>query len=372
MPQTPQDWPLVEEGIACDGACLGSCSQLSLGLEQRFGSEETPIDREPSAATTVLEICAGAGGQSRGLELAGFHHVGAVEIDSSACATLRRNRPQWHVVEDDVRNLRGLDYRGIDLLAGGVPCPPFSIAGKQLGPDDERDLFPEALRLVREAEPRAVMLENVRGFAGTRFADYRAHLQAELRAMGYESDWRVLNASDFGVPQLRPRFLLVAMRASDFERFDWPHGSANPHTVGEVLGDLMASRGWSGALAWRHKARGIAPTIVGGSHKHGGADLGPTRARRAWAELGVDGLGIADNPPSAEVPSEFVPKLTLRMVARIQGFDDDWKFEGRKTAAYRQIGNAFPPPVAQAVGNAIRRALDSASASEKRGLVAAM
>src|SRR5947209_5451682 len=92
------------------------------------------------AATTELnslEICAGAGGQALGLELAGFRHAAAVEIDSSACATLRHNRQQWNVIEQDVRQLRGADYRGIDLLAGGVPCPPFSIAGKQLGSEDE-------------------------------------------------------------------------------------------------------------------------------------------------------------------------------------------------------------------------------------------
>jgi DNA (cytosine-5)-methyltransferase 1 len=114
---------------------------------------------------SVLEICAGAGGQSLGLEKAGFGHELAVEIDRDAAATLRLNRPNWNVKEGDVREVNGKDYRGIDLLAGGVPCPPFSLAGKQLGADDERDLFPEALRLIAEARPSAVMLENVRGLA---------------------------------------------------------------------------------------------------------------------------------------------------------------------------------------------------------------
>src|SRR5689334_11399751 len=102
---------------------------------------------------TVLEICAGAGGQSVGLEQAGFGHALAVEIDADAAATLSLNRPLWDVHHGDVREIRGRDYRGVDLLAGGVPCPPFSIAGKQLGADDERDLFPEALRLIRESNP---------------------------------------------------------------------------------------------------------------------------------------------------------------------------------------------------------------------------
>src|SRR5215213_9665525 len=114
---------------------------------------------------TVFEICAGAGGQAIGLEVAGFDCVAAVELDHHACETLRLNRPHWNVIEEDVRKVDGTPYRDrVDLLAGGVPCPPFSIAGKQLGSDDERDLFPEALRLVEECKPRAVMLENVRGF----------------------------------------------------------------------------------------------------------------------------------------------------------------------------------------------------------------
>ncbi len=97
--------------------------------------------------------------------------------------------------------------------------------------------------------------------------------------------------------------------------------------------------------------------LVGGSRKHGGPDLGPTRARRQWAALGVDGLGIANGPPGPDSPEEVRPKLTTRMVARLQGFPDSWAFTGRKTAAYRQVGNAFPPPVAHAVAHAIHLAL---------------
>src|SRR6202790_2754243 len=119
----------------------------------------------------VLEICAGAGGQALGLEAAGFELAAAVEIDHHACNTLRENRPRWKVIEDSVLNVSGKDFLGIDLLAGGVPCPPFSIAGKQLGRKDERDLFPEALRLVREAKPKTVLLENVPGFASQRFSE---------------------------------------------------------------------------------------------------------------------------------------------------------------------------------------------------------
>ena len=154
---------------------------------------------------TCLEICAGAGGQSLGLEDAEFSHVAAVEIDPDACETLHLNRSQWKVEVMDVHDFDGYPHRGVDLLAGGVPCPPFSVAGKQLGADDERDLFPQALRLVRECEPTAVMLENVPGLSQARFASYREQVLRELDELGYEADWQVLNACEFGGCHGTPR-----------------------------------------------------------------------------------------------------------------------------------------------------------------------
>ncbi len=197
---------------------------------------------------TCLEICAGAGGQSLGLEQAGFAHAAAVEIDPDACQTLRINRPAWNVIAKDIRNFNGADYAHVDLLAGGVPCPPFSIAGKQLGADDERDLFPQALRLAEECEPTSVMLENVRGLS-----------------------------------------------------------------------------------------------------------------------TGVDGTALAGAPPQPADPVDYLPRLTLEMAAVLQGFPPAWRFSGRKTASYRQIGNAFPPPVARAVGGSIRSAIEAARQASSAG-----
>lgn len=306
---------------------------------------------------TSIEICAGAGGQALGLEAAGFAHAAAFELDSFACQTLRLNRPAWSIEERDIRDLSGRDFRGIDLFAGGVPCPPFSIAGKQLGGEDERDLFPSALRLIEESKPAAVMLENVPGLAGARFGNYRKRLAVRLTKLGFEVHWQILNACHFGVPQLRPRFILIGLRQRTSNRFAWPEPMGSPPTVGDTLADLMSSRRWPGASAWVQGARGIGPTLVGGSKKHGGPDLGPTRARAAWRLLGVDGKGIADSPPAPDFPTLGLPRLTLRMGARIQGFPDSWSFAGRKTAAWRQIGNALPPPVARAVGQRIAEAL---------------
>jgi DNA (cytosine-5)-methyltransferase 1 len=310
-------------------------------------------------ALTSVEICAGAGGQAIGLEQAGFGHEAVIEIDRDACETLRLNRgADWKVIEGDVADVDGRAFGRPDLFAGGVPCPPFSIAGHQLGGADERDLFPQALRLIEECAPRAVLLENVRGLAAPRFDGYRAQVLARLGQLGYQTWWEMVHASEHGVSQLRPRFVLVAIRDPWAAAFRWPEPDPRPaRTVGVVLADLMAAGGWPAAAAWSRRAAGIAPTIVGGSKKHGGPDLGPTRARAAWRALAVDGLGIADEPPGPDFPPDCLPKLTIPMVARLQGFPADWEFAGRKTAAYRQVGNAFPPPVARALGSAIAAAL---------------
>ncbi|MFD0904576.1 DNA cytosine methyltransferase [Actinomadura sediminis] len=317
----------------------------------------------------VVEICAGAGGQVLGLELAGFKHRLAVELDQNAANTLSENLegrrgllPGSIVQCGDVADpevWKPSDYQGVELLAGGVPCPPFSIAGKQLGASDERDLFAWAVEQVQFMQPKALLLENVRGLSMPRFAGYRQHVLDRLQEFGYIGEWRLLHASDYGVPQLRPRFVLVAMQEKYAPYFHWPTPQGKAPTVGETLVDLMAVNGWEGAEEWAEKANKIGPTIVGGSKKHGGADLGPTRAKKAWAELGVDALGVANHAPEPGDVFEVGPKLTCEMVARIQGWSDDWgwEFTGRKTSRYRQIGNAFPPPVARAVGEAIAKAL---------------
>lgn len=308
---------------------------------------------------TCVEICAGAGGQALGLAMAGFVHVALVEYEQEYCNVLKANRPEWNVICADVHKFDGHPYEGVDLLAGGVPCPPFSVAGKQLGKDDERDLFPEAIRLIREIRPRAVMLENVRGFLDSGFEEYRDHIFTEIKKLGYVTHIKLLNASDYGVPQLRPRVVIVGIRKDQAGAFEYPqeHPRESP-TVGETLCDLMSQNGWKGAKKWAEGADRIAPTLVGGSKKHGGPDLGPTRAKNAWAELGVDGKGIANEAPEQDF--DGMPRLTSRMMARIQGFPDTWTFGSKKTIACRMIGNAFPPPVAQAVGIEIRRFLENA------------
>ncbi|QNE89334.1 DNA cytosine methyltransferase [Corynebacterium incognita] len=322
---------------------------------------------------TSVEICAGAGGQALGLEQAGFHHTAVVEIDEWAAETLRLNRAHggplgpWKVIEGDVTQLDGMQWRGqVDLFAGGVPCPPFSIAGKQLGADDERDLFPDALRLISEIRPKAVLLENVKGLGQKRFDSYRNDVIRQLNDMGYVAFWELLQAADYGVPQLRPRFILVALLPEYADFFAWPAPSDTRVTVGEALYPLMKKNGWKGAKAWAQTADNVAPTLVGGSKKHGGPDVGPTRAREAWKKLGVKGSSIAEEAPGSDFPvgdPNNMPRLTVEMGGVIQGFPAEWTWAGRKTAQWRQVGNAFPPPVAKAIGMSIKNALNQVPCS---------
>ncbi|MCZ7417514.1 MULTISPECIES: DNA cytosine methyltransferase [unclassified Streptomyces] len=348
---------------------------------------------------TSVEICAGAGGQALGLHQAGFEHLALIEIDRHACETLKLNVTeeagwgQCEVLERDLTEFNpeelGLFEGQLDLLAGGVPCPPFSAAGHQLGRDDERDLFPRMLDLVDFLKPRAVLIENVRGLLDEKFADYRENeILPRLQESGYEiCGWDLMEARDYGVPQLRPRAILVAMQPQFAGHFAWPDPrEVRIRTLAEALAPSMAARfgeterGKAAYQRWLGKAEGgIAPTLVGGSKKHGGADLGPTRAKKAWRKLGVDAMGVANEPdkmvdperdlyPRDKEGQEIGPKLTVTQAAIIQGFPEHWRFSGGKTAAYRQVGNAFPPPVARVIGEHIIAALEKGMVNPSPGM----
>lgn len=338
----------------------------------------------------TLEICAGSGGQALGLHWAGAEHAALVELNAFACDTLRSNNERlqlgWGpVLQADLGEFakrQAYNFHGeIDLLAGGVPCPPFSKGGQQLGDKDERDLFPTAIEIARIISPKVVLLENVPGLMEEQFAGYRQTILNRLANMGLYGEWRLLRASEFGVPQLRPRAVMVALNRQLCNHFNWPEPLDRPApTVGQALHKSMASRGWPGAGQWADKANTIAPTLVGGSHKHGGPDLGPSRAKKQWQRLGVNAhrVGSEDEIPNADFAGvvmrdgriregfENMPLLTVSMAAKLQGFPGHWEFSGSKTHAYRQVGNAFPPPVAQALGCKVWQAWRAAQLEEEQ------
>ncbi|GLZ08906.1 cytosine-specific methyltransferase [Actinomadura sp. NBRC 104412] len=320
------------------------------------------------ARLTSLEICSGAGGQALGLERAGFDPVMLIDNDPDACETIRRNRPHWDVRCLDLLDFVGSDHErvlDVDLLAGGTPRLAYSVAGKRRKPEHERrDELRAAVWLATEVRPRAIMLENVPALVKeARFAETRGFVEQELENSGYELAWRILDAQDFGVPQRREHGVIVAMRPEDMIRFEWPEATGTAATVGEVLWESMASRGWRGAKDWRDMANEVAPTIVGGSKKRGGADLGPSRTKSIWARLGVNGGSLSNEVPGPDFVldpgdiKEGLPRLTVEQVAVLQAFPHDWYFAGGKTSRYRQVGQAMPPPLAAALGRQIVRAM---------------
>lgn len=316
------------------------------------------VHAEAHQRPVVLEICAGAGGQAIGLHAAGFRHAALVEVNEDAAATIEANQPDWTVIQEDIRAVDLDRYKGIDLLAGGVPCQPFSSSGEQLGEDDERDLFPDALKLIRKLKPKAIMLENVTGLFHTPNSLYRLKILSDLSRSGYDAEWRIVKGVDFGLCQKRQRAILVGFKRGIMHRFRWPQAlKATAPTVGETLRDLMGANGWAGVEAWVRKANDYAPTLIGGSQKKRGIDLAQQKSRESWTKIGVNPNGKADSAPGPDTPLDHLPKLTLRMMARIQDFPDDWHFRGSELQQFHQIANAFPPRMARAVGYSILRAL---------------
>lgn len=309
-----------------------------------------------------VEICAGAGAQALGLERAGFDPVLLIDSKADACFTIDLNRPQWDVVCMDVVQFHPSmrpDTWGVDLVSGGLPRVKSPATVGRSEDNEERRVLRAAISLTCEIRPKAVLFENVPDLVDKPdFAGDRAWIEKELLQAGFQTGWRVLNAADFGVPQNRSSGFLVALQDQYFSQFVWPEPSeAPPPTVGQVLGPSMSAQGWPGAHLWARNADRVAPALVGGSDRRGGADLGPTGSKKAWAALGVNGTSLGDEVPGADFPTTGQPRLTVEQAAMIQAFPDDWKLFGGKTSRYRQVGHAMPPPLATAVGLAVAAAL---------------
>ncbi|MEU1348113.1 DUF6339 family protein [Streptomyces sp. NPDC005795] len=313
-----------------------------------------------------VEVCAGCGAQALGLERAGFDPVLLIDNKPDSCSTIAANRPDWDVICMDLadfRVFRRQDVIGVDLLSGGLPRVKSNAA---LGHDEdtaERRALRATIDLACIIRPKALLLENVPDLIeSSSFEVDRSRIAERLNQAGYECRWAVLNAADFGVPQNRRSGFLVALQAPYHSRFSWPQPvDRTPPTVGQTLGPTMSARGWPGADRWAKSADRIAPALIGGSDRRGGADLGPTGSKKAWEALGVNGSSLGDEPPGHDFPVDGCPKLTVQQAALIQSIPEDWyvHIAGGKTSQYRQIGHAMPPPLAEAVGGAIAAALRS-------------
>jgi DNA (cytosine-5)-methyltransferase 1 len=319
-----------------------------------------------------VDVCSGAGGLASGLESAGFTPVLLLDSKRQACETLSANRPHWNVVRGDLIEFLPDDHpetMDVDLLSAGLPRVKSSAAVRRSDSDQELRLLTATIYLVHSIQPRALLLENLPALAESpAYADIRDFVQSELTHLSYRFCWFVLNAADFGVPQERRQGILVALKEPWFEAFAPPEPTVDEHVpVGRALLPSMNAQGWREAAAWAAQATAVAPTLVGGSDNRGGADLGPSGTKRAWARMGVNAGALADEVPGRDYrwprsddPAQMV-KITVEQAALLQSFPPEWRITGRKTARYRQIGHATPPPVGEALGTAIATALRSST-----------
>ncbi|MER8017710.1 DNA cytosine methyltransferase [Streptomyces griseoluteus] len=317
---------------------------------------------------TFVDVCSGAGGLALGLELAGFTPRLLLDVDGHACDTIKGNRPHWNVVNTDLLDFDPVDHPevyDVDLLAAGLPRVRSSATRTRRGSDSELRLVEATAYLVHAVQPRALVIENVPNLVDEdSFAPTRDFLRKELEHLDYELTWFVLNASDFGVPQDRRQGILTAVKRRWAGSFRPPRPTAVVHTsVGEALAPSMRSLGWRDADRWAAQATRPAPTLVGGSKTHGGPDFGPSGTKARWRRMGVYTKSFGNELPAADFrwdPSlgdDGLVRITVDQTALIQGFPEDWRFAGGKTARYRQIGNAAPPAVGEALGRAVADAL---------------
>lgn len=347
-----------------------------------FLFDETPY--QPVVAKrpySTIELFAGAGGLALGLERAGLECVMLNEIDRWACATLRENRPDWHVVEDDIANLDFTPYRGqIDVVTGGFPCQAFSYAGHKLGFEDARGtLFYEFARAVKEIQPRIAVGENVRGLLRHDNGKTLTGMISVLNEIGYQVvPPQVLKAIFYRVPQKRERLFLVAIRNDLNIQFEYPKPHRQIYALKDALkaGDLFATdvpssdgqlypKGKKDVMAlvppggyWRDLPLDVQKSYMKKSFYLGGGKTGMAR-RMSWEE---PCLTLTCSPAQKQTerchPEETRP-FTVREYARIQTFPDEWAFCGSLTQQYKQIGNAVPVNLAFHMGEAIVQALNS-------------
>lgn len=329
-----------------------------------------------------IELFAGGGGLALGLERAGFDHVLLNELMPEACNTLRANRPKWNIVEGDVSKIDFTEFRGVDLVSGGFPCQAFSYAGHRAGFDDARGtLFFEWARVIKETQPRMFLGENVRGLLTHDNGKTMEVIKSVIKELGYTLiDPHVLKAIFYRVPQKRERLILVGVRNDllPFFEFNWPVKAPRIYTVRDALKkgelfncDVPKSDGQKYPKRkaeilslvppggyWRDLPLPIQKEYMKGSFYLGGGKTGMAR-RLSWDAPSLTlTCAPAQNQTERCHPQESRP-LTVREYARIQTFPDDWVFSGTVIMQYKQIGNAVPVNLAEAIGHSLIAALNA-------------
>ncbi len=329
----------------------------------------------------VIELFAGAGGLALGLEKAGFESIGLVEIDKFASETLKKNRPKWNVINDDVEYISSLELENyfnikkgeLDLLSGGAPCQAFSYAGKKLGLDDTRGtLFYNYAIFLKKLQPKMFLFENVKGLVshdkGRTFTTMLEIFEKE----GYMVSWKVLNAWDYGVAQKRERLILVGIRSdlSDKIEFEYPKKHEYKPVLRDILLDCPKSEG---SKYSEHKSKIFELVPQGGYWKHIPENIAKEYMKTCW-DMGGGRTGILrrmslDEPsltvltsPSQKQTERCHPlearPFTVRENARCQSFPDEWDFCGSIVQQYKQVGNAVPIKLAYEVAKKIIESLE--------------
>lgn len=352
--------------------------------------ETSPEDSEfveisnvkPKKKYHVIEFFAGAGGLALGLEKSGFSTILLNEFDKHAAATLKKNRPHWQVLENDIVELaeKGISSYipegvEIDLISGGYPCQAFSYAGKGLGLEDARGtLFYQFAKMIEEVKPKMFLAENVKGLVSHEKGKTLQTMIKVYETLGYKVQYKVMNALNYGVAQKRERIAIIGIRKDLAEKYGLKHRFPKPFpyklTLGDILKDVPKSEFTKysdkkkeilGMVppggCWRDLPDNVAKEYMGASYYLGGGKTGMAR-RLSWNEPGLTVLCSPSQKQTERCHPDEIRPFTVRENARIQSFPDNWDFQGSVAAQYKQIGNAVPVGFAEAIGKSIIETLN--------------
>ena len=337
---------------------------------------------------TSIELFAGAGGLALGVEKAGFNTLGLIEFDKDAADTLKKNRPNWNVINDDIANISCLDLENyfsikkgeLDLLSGGAPCQAFSYAGKRLGLEDARGtLFYHYALFLEKLQPKMFLFENVRGLLTHDHGKTYSTMLDIFTKAGYTIDKQVLNAWNYDVPQKRERLITIGIRNDLVEKTEYRFPKA--HSYKPVLRDVLLDCPDGPGVPYGEKKRKIFELVPAGGYWR---DIDPAIAKEymksCWdmeggrtgilrrMSLDEPSLTVLTSPSQKQTerchPLEARP-FTVRENARCQTFPDDWEFCGNVSAQYKQVGNAVPVNLAYDIAKEIANSLDMLAVNQK-------